>query len=276
MPSQWLELEVDKISGDPETRGCNLGNLNSPPFSLRVKPWSVTNKDEDQFVTKQWPLGPVLENALKWTLELILVAPPRSLSTHKAKPTCLLYTDGSSEAKRENPHYVGAVLFVPDRKLVLYIHCAVPDDIVSAWLPAKQYIHLVELFAGPVALDTWSNLLEDRHVIHFCDNSAALGALVKGYSPSGDLLHMAGDYWLRCAKLKCCIFIDRVESKSNIADEPSRPDLPNTVLDKLGAVYTPPVVSYISSHSARVRPSRWLGEVDIQRVINTLESTSDP
>ena len=112
-------LEVDKISGDPETRGCNLGNLNSL-FSLRVKPWSVTNKDEDRFVIKQWPLGPVLENALKWTLELILVAPPRSLSTHKAKPTCLLYTDGSSEAKRENPHYVGAVLFVPDRKLVLY------------------------------------------------------------------------------------------------------------------------------------------------------------
>ena len=146
--------------------------------ALVAQPWSITNKDEDQFVTKQWPLGADLENGLKWTLELILVAPPRSLRTHNVKPTCLLYTDGSSEEKREHPHYVGAMLFVPDRNLVLYTHCAVPDDIVSAWIPAKQYIHLVELFAGPVALDTWSNILEDRHVIYFCDNSAALEGLL--------------------------------------------------------------------------------------------------
>ena len=243
-----------------------------------AQPWShhLVNIEESAFMNNKWPLDEQLRNSLKWTLELILVAPPRSIKTHNEKPTCLLYTDGSSEAKRDQPHYVGAVLFVPDRDLVLYTHCAVPDDIVSAWLPAKQYIHLVELFAGPVALDTWAHILEDRYVIHFCDNSTALGALVKGYSPSGDLLHMTGDYWLRCAKLKCCVFVDRVESKSNIADEPSRPDIPNTGLDKLGAVYTPPVVSYISSHSARVRPSRWLGEVDIQRVMTMLEDRNDP
>ena len=122
-------------------------------------------------------------------------------------------------------------MFVPDKDLVLFTHCSLPDDIVSAWIPAKQYIHLVELFARLVALDTWSHLLEDRNVIHFCDNSAALGALVKGYSPNGDFLHMAGDYWLRCAKLKCCVVIYKVESKSNIADEPSKLDLPNTVLN---------------------------------------------
>ena len=35
MSSQWLELEVDKISGDPEKRGCNLGNLNSLSFAQK-------------------------------------------------------------------------------------------------------------------------------------------------------------------------------------------------------------------------------------------------
>ena len=39
--------------------------------------------------------------------------------------------------------------------------------------------------AGPLALDTYK-MLANRYLIHFIDNSAALGALVKGYGPSKD------------------------------------------------------------------------------------------
>ncbi len=91
--------------------------------------------------------------------------------------------------------------------------------------------------------------------------SLTLGAIVKGYSPSSDLLHLAGDYWLRCAKHRIYCFVDRVESKSNISDEPSRPDVPNKDLVELGAVYTPPCLDYIAGHTARTRPSVWLNEV---------------
>ena len=117
----------------------------------------------------------------------------------------------------------------------------------------------MELFAGPLALDTWLELLADQFVIHFVDNSAALGALVKGYSPSGGMLVLSGDYWLRCAHLRSFNFIDRVESKSNLSDEPSRPDIVNIVLDTFGARFVPPCLSYLNAGLGRERPAIWLG-----------------
>ena len=39
--------------------------------------------------------------------------------------------------------------------------------------------------ASPLAIDTYK-MLANRYLIHFIDNSAALGALVKGYGPSKD------------------------------------------------------------------------------------------
>merc|ERR1711951_278306 len=98
----------------------------------------------------------------------------------------------------------------------------------------------LEIFAGPVALDTWSDSLAEQDVIHFVDNDSAVSCLVKGYSPQVDLVALVGDYWLRCAALSLGTYVDRVESKSNIADGPSRADF--SFLFALGAVFVPPVV----------------------------------
>ena len=240
-----------------------LDFLNTTLFG-RVGRAGLAHLKERQYAsdsTGEWRLSKALRGALLWVLELLLVAPPRELpmDSHYDRP-CLLYTDGSSDPNRTPQHYVGAVLFDPRRQHPQYTHCAVPDVVVERWLPAKQHIHLVELFAGPLALDTWLDVLRDRLVIHFVDNSAALGALVKGYSPSGDMLHLAGDHWLRWAHLRAFIYVDRVESKSNVSDEPSRPDVPNTVLDKLGAEFVDPCLTYLKHHSDRERPSSWLGD----------------
>ena len=51
----------------------------------------------------------------------------------------------------------------------------------------------MELLAGPSALDTFKEMLSNRYLIHFIDNSATLGALVKGYSPSEDNIKIVGD-----------------------------------------------------------------------------------
>lgn len=143
---------------------------------------------------------------LTWIIEILCTAPAREL---KIKPrendTVLLYTDGSSDPKRTPFHYMGAVLWGPRAQKLFYTHCAVPQNIVDSWLPARQHIHLVEHFAGPVALDRWSDMLADREVIHFVDNSAALGALVKGYSSVEDCVKIRMRLLASCfvAQIKC-------------------------------------------------------------------------
>ena len=62
--------------------------------------------------------------------------------------------------------------------------------------------------------------------MHFIDNDSASACLVKGYAPTVDSCELVGQYWIRAAALKMSVYIDRVESKSNIADAPSRNAVP--------------------------------------------------
>ena len=83
----------------------------------------------------------------------------------------------------------------------------------------------LEILAGPAALLTWPDILRNNQVIHFIDNDSAAANLVRGYSPKVDSSALVGEYWLTAAQLGVDIYIDRVESKSNLADGPSRFDL---------------------------------------------------
>ena len=89
---------------------------------------------------------------------------------------------------------------------------------------------------------------------HFVDNDSAVSCLVKGYSPQVDSVALVGDYWLRCASLGIGTYVDRVESKSNIADGPSRCQF--SLLSALGAQYIPPVVGKLLSWPSN-DPSSW-------------------
>ena len=105
------------------------------------------------------------------------------------KPPILLYKDGSSDPSRNPQHMVGAVLFVPG-SIPLFTYSDVPVRIVNNWLPSKNHIHLVELFAGPMALDTFAPQLQGQPIIHMVDNSAALGSFAKGYSNNCDAIRI--------------------------------------------------------------------------------------
>ena len=142
--------------------------------------------------------------------------------------------------------------------MTLYTYTPVPESVVQEWLPSGQQVHLVELFAGPLALDTFKSLLSDRYLIHFIDNSAALGALVKGYSPSEDNIKIVGDYWLRAASRKLFIYCDRVESKSNISDDPSRLNIEG-VMSSIGATYWPPCLTFLEQPAPNRDPTQWFG-----------------
>ena len=108
----------------------------------------------------------------------------------------------------------------------------------------------LELLACPLALATWHDLLRSAAVLHFVDNDSAAAGLVRGFSPKRDSSAIIGDYWILAATHEIDIYIDRVESKSNISDGPSRLDF--TLLETLKGHWTPPRIDFLAANSFNV------------------------
>ena len=82
----------------------------------------------------------------------------------------------------------------------------------------------LELLTAPFALSTSESRVQSRSILLFTDNDSAAASLVKGYSPQHDRASIVGEFWLLAASFCSHVYIDRVESKSNIAGWPSRND----------------------------------------------------
>ena len=83
--------------------------------------------------------------------------------------------------------------------------------------------------------------MRKRRVILFVDNDSAASCLVRGFSPKQDTCSLVGQFWLAASESEVEVYIDRVESKSNIADGPSR--LAFELLHSLSSQFTPPCTS---------------------------------
>ena len=176
--------------------------------------------------------------------------PERHFLLREKEPPMLLYTDASDVPDRAAGQFVlGAVLINPHKDWSYPVHL-LDCEVVQTWIPKATYMNQLEILAGPLALQTWSSDLQGRQVIHFVDNDAAAPSLVKGYSPKADSCALAGSYWILAAKIGLESYIDRVESKSNLADGPSR--LLFNLMASLKASFTPPVVDSLGSVFAEI------------------------
>ena len=105
------------------------------------------------------------------------------------------------------------------------------------------YIAQVELLAVVSALYTRPDVFAGRRVIHFCDNTVALSALVHGYAKKEDMARMVNAFHLAATALDVDFYHEWVPSKANVADIPTRPDrmheIPSHV--KLGKMKLPPI-----------------------------------
>eukprot|EP00972_Heterocapsa_arctica_P047133 6953565-Heterocapsa_arctica.AAC.1 len=70
------------------------------------------------------------------------------------------------------------------------------------------------------------------------DNDSATASRFQKYSPQLDSAQTVGNYWLTAARFRICLFIDRVECKSNISDGPSQCDFPDMI--RLSAIFNAP------------------------------------
>jgi len=93
------------------------------------------------------------------------------------------------------------------------------------WLPRKNQINMVELFAPPVVFDVLKNRLHSCRVLLFVDSEAAEGALIKGYSKFEDACELAGLFWHMAVRANAAVYVDRVSTDGNPADGPSRGDV---------------------------------------------------
>jgi hypothetical protein len=130
--------------------------------------------------------------------------------------------------------------------------------VVKSWIPKATQIGQLEIFAAPIALDTWKGLFANTRAIFFVDNNSALSSLTKGYSPRLDSVQIVGDFWLRACKLQMQCWFERVESESNLSDGPSRFDF--DLIKTLGGQYCKPGTDLLSQTPLR-DPSHWFATV---------------
>ena len=186
--------------------------------------------------------------------EFLQLVPSREIKLEAQQPL-LVYTDASDVPHRTPQHVVGAVIFDPIDSALEYSSWAVPEQIVTKWLERSNHMGQLELLAAPFALATWASRFQNRSVLMFIDNNSAAANLVKGYSPQSDSATIVGEFWLEAAQVRTSLYIDRVESKSNIADGPSRLDY--HLVKFLGGSWQQPDTGKLGSPD--VRPAFWFG-----------------
>jgi len=86
-------------------------------------------------------------------------------------------------------------------------------EVITNWAPKKS-----QLLPASFALTTGKRRITDRPIIMFIDNGGAASNLVKGYSNKLDSAAIVGHFWLEASKSHAFIYVDRVESKSNLSD----------------------------------------------------------
>jgi len=134
----------------------------------------------------------------------------------------------------------------------------VPPAIVE-WVTAhrgnlQSQINQCDLLALVAAVMTFPDLLRDRHVVFWADNTTALAAVVHGYSAYPDLAALSNTLHLLLAGLRTRTYFMHVPGEANIADIPSRvPFVPGAqpaglkpaekiAIDSIAAVHRPMLV----------------------------------
>eukprot|EP00392_Amoebophrya_sp_AT5.2_P003251 g3256.t1 len=156
--------------------------------------------------------------------------------------------------KPRQPHLVysdaceyglGAVLLLPWSRTAYYFRVPVRDE--------DPDIAELELEAGALGHCVFGEFLRGAEVVQFIDNNVALGWTTAGKSHRPEADAVLHDLWMWLARNSEFVWFERVASKGNLADKPSRmlspaPDLPGWRVYELQNVGR-----YSALHSSRSR-----------------------
>jgi len=189
---------------------------------------------------------PDIEFSLKLMKDFLRLCPSRRvmLSQH---PPVIIYTDASDIPNRTPRQVLGAVIYEPLQGSLHYSWAELSPSVMDQWDIRESYMGQLELLATLFGLKLLPHIVHSRQIIIFIDNDSAASNLVRGYSKISDSSAIVGEFWLTAAKLNADIYCDRVSSKSNLADPPSR--LESSLLESLGAIWVEPVFDQHGSPS---------------------------
>ena len=183
--------------------------------------------------TTDTSLTPALIYSLyKWRT-LVMHGPPRPIpGSGSRKSDIVIFTDGSapsSSPKDPATEMIGGVMFTREDSPKQF-SSDVPKLIVQRWFPRKTQICMIELLAAVVAVQTFREEIRGKLVLLFIDSEPVEAALIKGYSAKEDVCELVGLFWDLVLELRCSVYIDRVPTDSNPADNPSRGDVATGLL----------------------------------------------
>ena len=138
----------------------------------------------------------------------------------------IIYTDASF-SKRCGIMYCVLAFFVfdPADGRLYYSSFTLPMSMYRFFVPDKKtYIMQGELLAAIAVYFTMPETLRGRSLLHFCDNTGALSALINGTARKPDCALLANTFHTQMFGLRSHIFLDWVPSEANIADWPTRSD----------------------------------------------------
>ena len=152
--------------------------------------------------------------------EVLACARPRQLQTGLETKPILVFTDGSWDGTYAG---IGAAVIdtLTDERMVYAGE--VPSELTKAWSrTSSQIISQIELFALVLIRWIWKEKMTDRRCIFFIDNEAARYAAIKGSSDNLAMRNLMRAFLALDLTHPMFAWIERVPSKSNVADPPSR------------------------------------------------------
>lgn len=160
----------------------------------------------------------------KWAKKVVSLLEstgPRVLKLTDPGEPVLIFTDGSWE---KGEGLVGAFLYDPRTRQSIVLADRIPDSLIAHWKKevGDQLICEIELFIMVACRIEWKHLLVNRRSIWFVDNEAARRGLLKGTSHSREMDRMIQIFYELDAEFPTFWWLERVPSKSNPADLPSR------------------------------------------------------
>ena len=130
----------------------------------------------------------------------------------------LLDIEWSNTSSMQFPNGWGVVV---DGYPVMYCGGTIPDSILSGFRKRKQYIFLLETFAQVlVLLLFWPEM--GPYYMSYINNLASQWALTKGYSSDSECNTIVGLFWIMSGILGISPWFERVPSKAQLVDAPSR------------------------------------------------------
>ena len=144
--------------------------------------------------------------------------------------------------------WLGFYVFDPVTHAEYYSRLRLPEAYFRYLAPGKRtYIAQGELIVAVALYYTLPDLVRDRAVMHFIDNTVALSALVNGYASKADCAVLVNSFHEAVMELRLHLWAEWVPSAANIGDWPSRPDkthlVPSTA--KFVPLVLPPLERFV-------------------------------